>query len=112
MVDLHACNLLWTAAYSNCYLNRLISLSLPHNDPLHIVVLLAHLGVDAGAAQLVLDDHDDDAEHAHDQSVVADPLPFFKQGLPPSQSVPDVWFVLAAALCSWKQTGSHLRHRK
>jgi hypothetical protein len=45
--------------------------------------LWQYLGVDPGGGELVLDDHDDDAEHAHHQRVVADPFPLLKQRLPP-----------------------------
>lgn len=55
-----------------------------------------HLGVDAGAGQFVLDDHDDDAEHAHDEGVVADTFPLLEQGLPSAQPVADVGLVLGA----------------
>ncbi len=47
------------------------------------VVAILYLGVDPGGGELVLDDHDDDAEHAHHQRVVADPFPLLKQRLPP-----------------------------
>ncbi len=46
-----------------------------------------HLSVDPGGGELVLDDHDDDAEHAHDERVVADPLPLLEQRLPTTQAV-------------------------
>lgn len=58
----------------------------------------AHLGVNAGAGQLVLDDHDDDAEHAHHEGVVADALALLEQGLPPAQPVADVGLVLGSGL--------------
>ena len=32
----------------------------------YLIHFPAYLGVDAGARELVLNDHDDDAEHAHD----------------------------------------------
>ena len=46
-----------------------------------------HLGVDAGGRELVLEHHDDDAEHAHDERVVADPLPLLEERLAPPQPV-------------------------
>lgn len=48
-----------------------------------------YLGVGA-PGQLGLDDHDDDAEHAEDERVVAEPLPLLEQRTPVAQSVPDV----------------------
>jgi len=53
-----------------------------------------HLVVNAGAAEFVLDDHNDDAEHAHDEGIVADALALLEQGLPPAQPVADVRLVL------------------
>ena len=46
-----------------------------------------HLGVDPGGRELVLEHHDDDAEHAHDERVVADPLPLLEERLAPPQAV-------------------------
>ena len=51
--------------------------------------------VDSGASQLVFDDHDDDAEHADDEGVVADPLALLEKGFPPTEPVADVRLVLA-----------------
>ena len=47
----------------------------------------AHLGVDPGGRELVLEHHDDDAEHSHDERVVADALPLLEEGLAPPQPV-------------------------
>lgn len=66
---------------------------------------MTYLGVDSGTTQLVLHDHDDDAEHAHDESVVTDPLPLLKQRLAPAQAVAHVGLVLAVQL----PTGPHAR---
>lgn len=55
-----------------------------------------HLGVDSGAGQFVLDDHHDNAEHAHDERVVADAFPLLEQGLPSAEPVANVRFVLWA----------------
>lgn len=43
-----------------------------------------HFGVHSGAAEFIFDHHDDNAEHAHDQGIVTDPLPFFEQRFPTS----------------------------
>lgn len=55
-----------------------------------------HLGVDSGAGQFILDDHHDNAEHAHDERVVADAFPLLEQGLPSAEPVANVRFVLWA----------------
>lgn len=54
-----------------------------------------HFSVDTSAGEFVLDDHDDDAEHSHDEGVVADPFAFLEQRFPPAQPVADVRFVFA-----------------
>lgn len=48
--------------------------------------------------QLGLDDHDDDAEHAEDERVVAEPLALLEQGTPVAQFVADVLVLLFAGL--------------
>lgn len=55
----------------------------------------SYLSVHTRAAQLVLDDHDDDAEHPHDERVVADPLAFLEQRLSAAQPVANIRFVFA-----------------
>lgn len=69
---------------------------LPSRFHTEIFKIVTDLGVDTGAGQFVLDDHDDDAEHAHDEGVVADAFPLLEQGLPPAEPVADVGFVLGA----------------
>ena len=49
--------------------------------------MLTHLGVDPGGGELVLEHHDDDAEHAHDERVVADALPLLEERLAPPEAV-------------------------
>lgn len=63
-----------------------------------------YFGVDAGAGQLVLDDHDDDTEHADDECVIADPLAFLEQRFPPAKPIADVGPVLAHG--QWRDTHS------
>ena len=50
----------------------------------------SYLGIDAGRGEFVLHDHDDDAEHSHDEGIVGDPLPLLEQGLPATQTITDV----------------------
>ena len=56
--------------------------------------MLSDLLVDVRHGQLRLDDHDDDAEHAEDERVVADSLPLLEQRLPLPEAVPDIRLVL------------------
>lgn len=65
-------------------------------DNRRLTILQAHLGIDTGAGQFVLDDHHDDSEHPHDEGVVADAFPLLEKGLPPAEPVADVRFVLRA----------------
>ena len=55
-----------------------------------------YFGVDAGAGQFILQDHDNDAEHADDQSIVADPFALLEEGFPAAESVADVGLLFAA----------------
>lgn len=55
-----------------------------------------YLRIYTGTTQFVLDHHHDDAEHAHDQRIVADAFPLLEQCFPPAESVADVRFVLRA----------------
>lgn len=46
-------------------------------------------------AQLVLDNHNNNPKHSHNEGIVADTLSFLKKGFSPAESVADVWFLLA-----------------
>jgi len=54
----------------------------------------AYLAVNTGAGQFVFDDHHDDAEHAHDEGIVADAFALLEEGLPSAEPVADVRLVL------------------
>ena len=54
------------------------------------------MSVDTGADQFVLDDHDEDAKHPDEESVVADTLALLKQRFPSAEPVADVSLVLTA----------------
>ena len=55
----------------------------------------SYLCVDSGGGKFVFTDHDQDAEHAHDEGVIADPFPLLEQGLPATQTMREIVMALA-----------------
>lgn len=53
--------------------------------------------INTSTGQFVFHHHDDDAEHAHNESIIADPLPFFEKCLTSSEPVAHIGFVFEAA---------------
>lgn len=60
--------------------------------------LLTHLRVDSRAAQLILDDHHNDAKHSHHERVVTNTFPLFEESFPSAESVADIWLLLSFIL--------------
>ena len=52
--------------------------------------ICTHFFVDIEVGEFILDDHANDAQHAHDEGVVGYPLPLLEQGRPPAQPVPHI----------------------
>jgi len=64
------------------------------NVPCNNVYNFSYLCVDSGGGEFVFTNHDQDAEHAHDEGVIADPFPLLEQRLPTTQTVREIIMAL------------------
>lgn len=55
-----------------------------------------HLLIHAGTAQLILDHHNNNAEHSHDEGIVADALSLLEERFSTAESIADIRLLLAA----------------
>lgn len=59
------------------------------------VRLSTYFSIYTRTAQLILDNHNNNSKHPHNEGVVADTLSLFKKGFSSAESVADIWFLFA-----------------